>query len=324
MRKRGLDVKTQNDHSIKLERAMVTRHYIMTWDLDRCVGCQMGPYVCPKEALQHIDGIIENGHLVQRPKVDVDPTKCVMCGMCIEVCPVSAIEMTVNGKEENPVIDYEAFPKLEASNQFNPDEFDWSLKDFVIENCPTGVISESETEKTLQVDQKFCIHCRQCEIASNGAFAVLQPWQGNVTLDVDKCLPGCQACADICPTRALHVDDHGKLILADYYCIKCGACMHTCPIKAEFVDETFSFESQGISITRTYKKLVNEADLAIKVERWRARHKPVKSAAWIEALRKLADDKASSVELDRIRALKRKDLIYALKGHILPENQIKQ
>jgi len=33
---------------------------------------------------------------------------------------------------------------------------------------------------------------------------------------------------------------------------------------------------------------------------------------------KLADDKASAVEIDRKRALKRKDLILALSGHILP------
>ena len=49
-------------------------------------------------------------------------------------------------------------------------------------------------------------------------------------------------------------------------------------------------------------------------------HTPVQSAAWIEALRKLADDKASAVEIDRKRALKRRDLIVALRGHILPDS----
>jgi hypothetical protein len=82
----------------------------------------------------------------------------------------------------------------------------------------------------------------------------------------------------------------------------------------------FSFESQGLNLTRSHKKLVNEDQLAIKVERWRVNHTPVQSAAWIEALRKLADDKASAVEIDRKRALKRRDLIVALRGHILPES----
>jgi len=107
-------------------------------------------------------------------------------------------------------------------------------------------------------------------------------------------------------------------VLADYFCIKCGACMHACPIQPEFEEEAFTFESQGLTLSRTYKKLINEDDLAIKVERWRVNHSPVQSAAWIEALRKLADDKASAVEIDRKRALKRKDLILALRSHILP------
>jgi len=58
--------------------------------------------------------------------------------------------------------------------------------------------------------------------------------------------------------------------------------------------------------------------LAIKVERWRTQPTDTKSGSWIEALRKLADDKAGAVEIDRKRALRRKDLIVALRGHTLP------
>jgi formate hydrogenlyase subunit 6/NADH:ubiquinone oxidoreductase subunit I len=148
---------------------------------------------------------------------------------------------------------------------------------------------------------------------------VQQAWQGKVELHRDRCVEGCVACADVCPTRALHLDDDGELVLADYYCIKCGACMHACPIQPEFEEVEFTFESQKQTLTRSYQKLVNEDELAIKVERWRVHHTPVQSAAWIEALRKLADDKASAVEIDRKRALKRRDLILALKGHVLPD-----
>ena len=40
----------------------------------------------------------------------------------------------------------------------------------------------------------------------------------------------------------------------------------------------------------------------------------MKGTAWIDALRQLADDKAGAVEIDRKRALHRRDLIIALKG----------
>jgi len=284
----------------------------------------MGPTVCPKDALTHIDGEIVDGRLVTRPSVDVDPDKCVLCGICVETCSVHAIDMKVNGKHEIPVIKYEAFPEVRGHLTFNKDDFDFSLKDFVINNCPTGVISYDEEQDTMVVRYEDCIRCRQCEVASKGAFQVVQRWKGSVELHRERCVEGCLACADICPTRALHINEDGELVLADYYCIKCGACMHTCPIKPKFEEEEFTFESQGMTITKSRQKLVNKDQLAIKVERWRANHTPVQSASWIEALGKLADNKASAVEIDRKRALRRQDLIRALRGHTLPDHTRKK
>ncbi len=315
MSKRGLTQKTTTEHAIILERAMVTRHYVMTWDLDRCVGCQIGPLVCPKEAIIHVPGEIVDGRLVKKPSVDIDAQKCVLCGMCEVMCPKNAITLTINGKPESPVVVMGAFPELVQSTTFDKDKFDWSRKDFVIQNCPTNVIRYDEAQDTLVVDQAHCIRCRQCEIASNGAFTVVQPWQGQVILRREKCVPGCLACADICPTRALHIDeDTGKLVLADYYCIKCGACMQVCPVKPEVEEYETTFESQGVTKTVKHTRVTNADALPIWVERWRVGHTPVQSAAWIEALTKMADDKAGAVEIDSKRALKRRDLLKALVG----------
>jgi 4Fe-4S ferredoxin len=311
---RGLTEKTVTADEIQLERAMVTRHYLMTWDLERCVGCQIGPLVCPKEAILHVEGELVDGRLSKRPSVDIDPEKCVLCGMCEIMCPKNAITMTINGKVENPVLTQGAFPELVQSTKFDPQLFDWSRRDFVVDNCPTNVISYDEERDTLEVDQAHCIRCRQCEVASDGAFQVLQPWQGSVELRREKCVEGCLACADICPTRALHIDDDGELALADYYCIKCGACMQVCPIKAEYEAYEVTIESQGVSKTVTHQRVTNADALPVWVERWRVGHTPVQSAAWIEALSKMADDKAGAVEVDRTRALRRRDLLKALVG----------
>ncbi len=315
MSKRGQTRKTVTETAITLERAMVTRHYVMTWDLERCVGCQIGPLVCPKESVTHIAGEIENGRLVTKPSIDIDANTCVLCGMCEVICPKNAITITINGERENPVQAYDAFPTLTKSTRFDPDTFDWSRKDFVIMNCPTGVITYNRHTKEIEIDQEHCIRCRQCEVASDGAFQVVQPWVGKVELRREKCVEGCLACADICPTRALHIDEKtGDLLLADYYCIKCGACMQVCPIKAEIEEYEETFESQGVTKTMTRQRVTNVDDLPIWVERWRARHEPVVSAAWIEALSKMADDKAGSVEIDRKRALRRRDLLQVLVG----------
>jgi ferredoxin len=314
MSKRGMTEKRTGEQEIVLERAMVTRHYVMTWDLDRCVGCQIGPLVCPKEAVIHVEGEVADGRLAKKPSVDIDAEKCVLCGMCEVMCPKNAITLIINGERENPVQVHEAFPHLIESNKFDKAQFNMRRRQFVIDNCPTDVISYDKKEKTLVVDQEHCIRCRQCEVASDGAFEVVQPWEGKVELRREKCVEGCLACADICPTRALHIDEDGQLALADYYCIKCGACMQVCPIKAEYEDYEVTIESQGVTKTTVHQRLTNADALPVLVERWRVKHTPVQSAAWIEAVGKMADDKAGQRELDRKRALKRRDLLKALVG----------
>jgi 4Fe-4S ferredoxin len=301
---------------------MVVHHDVLTWDLERCVGCQLGPVICPKEAISHTDVELVDGRLAEKLTVDVDPELCVFCGMCAAVCPVNAISMTLNGEDHNPVLAFEAFPTFIQSNDFDRDAFDWERKNFVIDNCPTEVISYDETADTLIVDDEHCIRCRQCEVASDGAFEVIQPWEGTVKLRREQCVEDCFACADICPTRALHINADGELVLADYYCIKCGACVQVCPIEPEYEEYDVTFRSQGVVYTKTLTRITNPDALPIWVERWRVRHYPVESGAWVEALAKLADEKAQMVEIERKRAIKRRDLIVALKGgHELQERE---
>jgi formate hydrogenlyase subunit 6/NADH:ubiquinone oxidoreductase subunit I len=320
--KRGATEKYRDEQSLVLERRMVVHHDVLTWDLERCVGCQLGPVICPKEAITHTDVEVVDGRLAEKLTVDVDPELCVFCGMCEAICPVNAISMTLNGENHNPVLAFEAFPTFIESNDFDRDVFDWERKDFVIDNCPTEVISYDEEVETLVVDDEHCIRCRQCEVASDGAFEVVQSWEGTVKLRREQCIEDCFACADICPTRALHINDEGELVLADYYCIKCGACVQVCPIEPEYEDYEVTLRSQGVVYTKTFTRIVNPDALPIWVERWRVRHYPVQSGAWVEALAKLADEKAQMVEIERKRAIKRRDLIVALKGgHELQERE---
>lgn len=312
--KRGTTLKRRTDTEVVLERKMVTHHDLMRWDLETCVGCQLGPHVCPKDAIEHTGGDVVDGRLASKLSIDVDTEKCVFCGMCVAMCPVHAISMTLNGEPSIPVQVFEAFPILAESNDFDRDAFDWDLKDFVIDNCPTDVISYDEQADTLVVDEEHCIHCRQCEVASDGAFTVHQAWEGTVVLRREQCVEGCFACADICPTRALHINDEGELVLADYYCIKCGACVQVCPVEPVMASQDVTLHSQGVTYTKTLERVANADELPIWVERWRVRHAPVQSGAWVEALAKLADEKASMVEIERKRAIKRRDLIIALKG----------
>lgn len=86
------------------------------------------------------------------------------------------------------------------------------------------------------------------------------------------------------------------------------------PVKPEIEEYDVTLRSQGVNVTKTLTRVANASELPITVERWRVKHKAVQSGSWVEALEKLADDKALMVEIERKRALRRQDLIVALKG----------
>ena len=90
--------------------------------------------------------------------------------------------------------------------------------------------------------------------------------------------------------------------------------MQICPVEAEYEEYEVQAEAFGVTKTVKHQRITNAADLPVVVERWRVAHTPVQSGAWTQALLKVADDKAGMVEIDRKRALRRQDLIKALKG----------
>jgi hypothetical protein len=90
--------------------------------------------------------------------------------------------------------------------------------------------------------------------------------------------------------------------------------MQICPVKPVVEDYDVTLQSQGVTYTKTLKRITNSSSLPIWVERWRVKHAPVQSGTWVETLEKLADSKASMVEIERKRAIRRTDLIVALKG----------
>jgi len=50
---------------------MVTRHYLLIWDLERCMCCQIGPQVCPMEAVTYVQAMLQDGRMIEKQSVDV-------------------------------------------------------------------------------------------------------------------------------------------------------------------------------------------------------------------------------------------------------------
>ena len=291
---RGQTTKRESGGALLLDRKMVTRRHVLGLNRNRCVGCGTCMLTCPQEAITRTPPVVEDGHLKTKPVMDIDPDLCVFCGECVALCPTRALRLTVNGEETLPVWEYEVFPALlrEVAVDISKCRPDCGL--VCQDSCPTDVIKvttrtspsgEVEEIVNVSVDEKGCIYCRQCEDACpEGAFTVTMPYEGTIRIDASRCPEGCAACAEICPTDALLMED-GQLVLNERYCLYCGACEVVCP-------------EEG----------------AVRVRRYRFLHTPIKSGAWRNALEKLISMDALIRELEEKRQAKRREALRFMPG----------
>ncbi|MHB1296208.1 MAG: 4Fe-4S binding protein [Anaerolineae bacterium] len=289
MATRGTTIRYDSAEKLTLLRPMVTRRYELTADHVKCCGCRICETVCPREAISLSAAVLDAGRLAQKPKVDIDPKRCSFCGECVALCPTHALSMTVNGVPEVPVIRGQAFPVLDRSMKVNQAALQASTDTSYVEACPVGAISaisvcdEAGTVTAVEqvsVDEATCINCTRCmEEGPQGGFTVTKPYRGRATLNTALCPAGCQACADVCPTRAITYDG-AKVSVDRRFCLFCGACEKVCPVEG-----------------------------AVHILRTGIAHAPIESGAWVDALGKLVSYSAVSRELDTKGQNKRRKLL---------------
>lgn len=304
------ELKIENENELTIERLLHAKHYALTLNKNRCVGCKICQVICPREAIEVKKQPKQLGQKARRPVFDVSVQKCSYCGMCEPICPFNAIQVRVNEEHVVPVVEKESFPQL--IHEITVDSTKCGLDCVECEKaCPLNLIkvtlltpegkevpreeaeshqSKSDLKVQVDVEKERSPCCRLCEFkCPEGAIHVRKIFHGILDIDVAKCPDGCQDCLDVCPIPgALYLEADGKVYPNETFCVFCGACKIACPVEG-----------------------------ALVMERRSVNHTPIKSGAWNKAIEKLTSTKEYSKESQMKRALKVQQSIEkrtALKG----------
>ena len=195
----------------------------------RCIRCNMCVDQCPVDA-------IEPANIFKIAKITHD---CVKCEICVQTCPVSAIKLidnkvSYNHDEGDEAIEYNLASisrphRVVRMNDISIDYSDLANYDNCAKFCPTDAF-------TLEFKSYFEELGIDVDIELEDD--VLYP-----VINKKLCI-GCGACVQFCENDSVKLDRtigpivHTKnLEIIQDECVNCYLCEENCPVEAIWLDE---------------------------------------------------------------------------------------
>lgn len=184
----------------------------LVYDYRRCIGCGICVDICPSSALE-LGPIPEIATGLDAPSVMLDQDSCSFCGMCAAFCPVGAMEMFLDDKDFLKIEDYPHFDS----------------KIYVNDNCLPCVLCEKVCPQEA-IELTLCIHKKE-EISPLKEGVV-----GSIKVDMEKC-NFCGICANFCEAFILidrnftseDLKPFDNLLIDENKCDYCKICVDLCP-----------------------------------------------------------------------------------------------
>jgi len=281
-------LKNETENELLIEMILHTKRYSLTLDKTRCIGCGICMEICPREAIEIKKTPKADEKKAKPPTIDISEEKCHYCGMCDPVCPFGALKVRINGEPMIPVINSESFPQLIREIEVDTTKCDLDCVDCE-KACPLNLIKVSV--HTLDGEEVTDIASR----LNKENLAV------KVDIEKDFC-PCCRLCEMKCPEGAIHVEKifHGNLRINREKCPEgCQDCLDVCPIpEALYLSNEGKVYVNGLyCVYCGVCRIVCPEEEALELHRTYIRHTPVHSGAWNKALEKITSTKVMTKEL---------------------------
>ncbi|MCW3994717.1 MAG: 4Fe-4S dicluster domain-containing protein [Candidatus Bathyarchaeota archaeon] len=288
--------------ALTLEWNLHVKNYKLTLDKNRCVGCEICTFACPKEAIKTEKQPKIQGEKAKKAKVDIDLAKCNFCGVCDVICPYGAIKVTLNNNHDLAILSKDSFPTLIRDIKVDTRQCEKECVE--CENaCPLALIKISKTgfdgkpvenvgalsptmkrriQVNLNIDKDHCPTCRACELkCSPGAIKVKKAFEGTIKINQEKCPEGCTDCLDVCPiTGTLTLGEDKKVHVNEATCTYCGACKNVCPVPE-----------------------------ALTLKRTKVHHTPIHSGTWNKTLERVTSPAAAAKEYRTVAGENRRNVV---------------
>ncbi|MDD3754048.1 MAG: 4Fe-4S binding protein [Methanobacterium sp.] len=198
-----------------------------------------------EESQEKFSGKIEN--CIMDDKIITIAPECVRCNLCVEECPVNAIEDSKSTKPAR-ILDncvkceicaqtcpVNCIHVIESTAHVNDDEVKYHLKDIKV---PHRKLQMQE----INVNPEKCASCATCvKFCPTGAINV--PEGGIAQIDKEACI-GCGACVNVCPEGSIElirelgpVIKTKELLVDQDTCVQCQVCEENCPVDAIKLEE---------------------------------------------------------------------------------------
>ena len=184
----------------------------LTYNDTKCLGCGICVDVCPTTSLRLGPIVPIARGLIEMDLISVNSDSCVFCGLCSVACPFDALSLEI---DDSKIREMDNYPFWETESK---------------------------------VDDEDCIYCGRCYsvcprdsiIFERNLPDAVSLIRGEIEIDKQKCIY-CGFCADLCPAEAILIENKptssvdllNNSIEVDFSkCVQCGVCKRICPQSA--------------------------------------------------------------------------------------------